>query len=50
MRRVLFIAYSYPPINTSGVYRSAKFVKYLPQFGWFDDDGAGADCLRVEQK
>jgi glycosyltransferase involved in cell wall biosynthesis len=34
MRSVLFIAYYYPPIASSGVYRSAKFVKYLPQFGW----------------
>jgi glycosyltransferase involved in cell wall biosynthesis len=34
VRRVLFIAYYFPPINRSGVYRSAKFVKYLPLNGW----------------
>jgi len=34
MRKVLFIAYHFPPIGGSGVQRPAKFVKYLPQFGW----------------
>jgi glycosyltransferase involved in cell wall biosynthesis len=34
MRKVLFIAYHFPPIGGSGVQRSVKFVKYLPQFGW----------------
>lgn len=43
--RVLFIAYSFPPLGGSGVYRTAKFVKYLPQFGWHPlvvcgDDGS----------
>ncbi|MER2511531.1 MAG: glycosyltransferase [Nitrosomonas ureae] len=33
-RKVLFIAYHFPPIGGSGVQRPAKFVKYLPQFGW----------------
>jgi len=32
--RVLFIAYLFPPILNSGIYRSIKFVKYLPKFGW----------------
>lgn len=31
---VLIIAYIFPPLGGSGVYRTAKFVKYLPQFGW----------------
>lgn len=34
MNKVLFIAYYFPPTNGSGVYRSIKFVKYLPSFGW----------------
>jgi glycosyltransferase involved in cell wall biosynthesis len=33
-RKVLFIAYLFPPVGGSGVQRSSKFVKYLPQFGW----------------
>ncbi len=32
--KVLFIAYFFPPIGGGGVQRSAKFVKYLPQFGF----------------
>jgi len=34
MHKVLFIAYFFPPIGGSGVQRPAKFVKYLPLFGW----------------
>jgi hypothetical protein len=34
MKKVLFIAYFFPPIGGSGVQRPAKFVKYLPEFGW----------------
>lgn len=34
MKRVLFIAYLFPPRGGGGVQRSAKFVKYLPEFGW----------------
>ncbi len=34
VRKVLFIAYYFPPIGGSGVQRPTKFVKYLPQFGW----------------
>jgi len=34
MRKVLFIAYYFPPIGGSGTQRPLKFVKYLPQFGW----------------
>lgn len=33
-RRVLFIAYLFPPIANSGTQRPLKFAKYLPQFGW----------------
>lgn len=34
MKRVLMIAYYFPPIGGSGVQRPTKFVKYLPEFGW----------------
>jgi len=33
-RNVLIIAYYFPPMGLSGVQRTLKFVKYLPQFGW----------------
>ena len=28
------VAYYFPPMGLSGVQRVAKFVKYLPEFGW----------------
>ncbi len=31
---VLVIAYYFPPMGLSGVQRTLKFVKYLPQMGW----------------
>ncbi len=34
MKKVLVIAYYFPPMGLSGVQRTAKFVKYLPDFGW----------------
>ena len=33
-RRVLVLAYYFPPMGLSGVQRTVKFVKYLPEFGW----------------
>ncbi|HTY58679.1 MAG TPA: glycosyltransferase family 4 protein [Bacteroidota bacterium] len=33
-RRVLVIAYYFPPMGLSGVQRTLKFVKYLSGFGW----------------
>ncbi len=33
-KRVLFVAYLFPPVGGVGVHRAAKFVKYLPDFGW----------------
>jgi glycosyltransferase involved in cell wall biosynthesis len=34
MRRVLLIAYYFPPLGLSGVQRTAKFAKYLVRYGW----------------
>jgi glycosyltransferase involved in cell wall biosynthesis len=34
MRRILIVAYAFPPAGGAGVQRTAKFVKYLPQYGW----------------
>jgi glycosyltransferase involved in cell wall biosynthesis len=33
-KKILIIAYYWPPSGGSGVQRWLKFVKYLPQFGW----------------
>jgi glycosyltransferase involved in cell wall biosynthesis len=33
-RKVLIIAYYFPPMGLSGVQRTVKFAKYLPKFGW----------------
>jgi glycosyltransferase involved in cell wall biosynthesis len=33
-RRVLFLAYYFPPLGGAGVQRSAKFTRYLPDFGY----------------
>src|SRR5262245_12105784 len=32
--RVLMICFAYPPIGGAGMIRSAKFVKFLPEFGY----------------
>ena len=34
MRRVLVLAYHFPPVGGAGVQRSARFVRYLPEHGW----------------
>jgi glycosyltransferase involved in cell wall biosynthesis len=34
MRKILFIAYHFPPAGGGGVQRSLKFVKYLPESGY----------------
>ncbi len=34
MKKVLIISYYFPPMGGSGVQRTLKFAKYLPQFGW----------------
>jgi glycosyltransferase involved in cell wall biosynthesis len=35
MKKVLLVAFHYPPIgSSSGVLRTLKFSKYLPEYGW----------------
>lgn len=34
LKKVLVIAYYFPPMGLSGVQRALKFVKHLPEFGW----------------
>jgi glycosyltransferase involved in cell wall biosynthesis len=34
MKRVLFLAYLFPPIANSGTQRPLKFAKYLSHYGW----------------
>jgi glycosyltransferase involved in cell wall biosynthesis len=34
LRSVFMVAYHYPPMRSAGVERSAKFVRYLPDFGF----------------
>jgi glycosyltransferase involved in cell wall biosynthesis len=34
MRRVLFLAYHFPPVGGGGVQRNAKFARYLPELGY----------------
>lgn len=34
MKKVLIIAYAFPPVGGSGVQRPVKFIKYLREFGW----------------
>jgi glycosyltransferase involved in cell wall biosynthesis len=34
MKKVLMIAYFFPPVAGGGVQRTVKFSKYLPGFGW----------------
>lgn len=33
-RRVLILAYFFPPVASAGTLRTFSFAKYLPQFGW----------------
>ena len=51
MKRVLFLAYLFPPIANSGTQRPLKFVKYLSQYGWQPTvvTAAHADGHRVDE-
>lgn len=51
MKRVLVLAYLFPPIANSGTQRPLKFVKYLSQYGWQPTvvTAAHADGHRVDE-
>jgi len=34
LRRVLYVAFSFPPDNNIGAVRSERLVRHLPKFGW----------------
>jgi glycosyltransferase involved in cell wall biosynthesis len=34
LRRLLFLSYYFPPIGGAGAQRPARFVRYLPEFGY----------------
>src|SRR5262249_61665328 len=34
MKRVLLLAYMFPPIVDGGAFRPASFARYLPEFGY----------------
>ncbi len=34
MKKVLMIAYYFPPLGGAGVQRTIRFIKYLSKFGW----------------
>ncbi|HAJ34036.1 MAG TPA: hypothetical protein DCK79_11935 [Candidatus Atribacteria bacterium] len=34
LKKVLIIAYYFPPLGGGGIQRTLKFIKYLPNFGW----------------
>jgi glycosyltransferase involved in cell wall biosynthesis len=34
VRKVLVVSYYFPPMGLSGVQRTLKFVKYLPEYDW----------------
>lgn len=34
MKKALFISYFFPPSGESGMWRSLKFVRHLPEYGW----------------
>lgn len=34
LKKVLILAYYFPPLGMGGTQRPAKFVKYLPEFNW----------------
>ncbi|MFH1681178.1 MAG: glycosyltransferase [Candidatus Eisenbacteria bacterium] len=34
MRKALLIAYHFPPLTTSGMYRSLQFARHLPEHDW----------------
>lgn len=45
-KKILMLAFDFPPMGGSGVQRTAKFVKYLPDAGW----AVNVLTLRTDQK
>jgi glycosyltransferase involved in cell wall biosynthesis len=47
VKRVLMVAYHFPPIGGAGVQRTVKFARYLPELGYLPDvltgHGSGVD-------
>lgn len=37
MKKVLMVAYAFPPVGGAGVQRVVKFIKYFREFGWTAD-------------
>jgi glycosyltransferase involved in cell wall biosynthesis len=48
-RRVLVVSYLFPPLAGAGVYRWAKMVKFLPEFGWEPTVVTAAGDMRVHR-
>jgi len=48
-KKVLIIAYHFPPMGGSGVQRTVKFVKYLREFGWEPVVLAPKEFIRKKQ-
>ncbi len=46
MKKILFIAYHFPPSNAVGGLRIAKFARYLQSFGWEPTVLTVKDCYR----
>ena len=34
MKRVLLVAFGFPPTSSAGVFRTLRYAKYLQEFGW----------------
>ena len=45
MKQVLMIAFHFPPYSGgSGIHRTLKFTRYLPEFGWEPVDIGGIEA------
>lgn len=47
VRRLLLIAYHFPPLAGPGVFRPLRLVKYLPRFGWTTTVVTVSDRVRL---
>ena len=48
-KRLLYIAYHFPPVGGSGVQRALKFVKYLLQLCKHDGNSWHVGCWFLRQ-